>query len=148
VRLFVGGPFRFRMYPRGCRSLAEGWTKNLASGAATVPAWRSALVGLWITSLAVVAERLIGALGSGGGRLLVALLAYAATATAVAAMLRRVGSFRVATAVLFPIPLAVFCGLFVRSLLHTFVLGRVSWKGREIAVGRRARLGALRESEA
>jgi 4,4'-diaponeurosporenoate glycosyltransferase len=54
-------------------------------------------------------------------------------------MLRRLGSFRWWCAVAFPVPLAAFVLLFVRSLALR-VLGRpVTWRGRRIPVRAGAR---------
>jgi 4,4'-diaponeurosporenoate glycosyltransferase len=51
-------------------------------------------------------------------------------------ILRRIGSFRWWTVVAFPVPLAVFVGLYFRSLLLVRVRRRVAWRGRDIAIGR------------
>ena len=48
VHAFGGGRLaRFRMYPDGLGQLLEGWSKNIATGASTVPFGRLALIGFW-----------------------------------------------------------------------------------------------------
>jgi 4,4'-diaponeurosporenoate glycosyltransferase len=68
-----------------------------------------------------------------------AALAYGLVVGQLWWMLRRIGSFGLSTALLFPLPLAFFLVVFTRSTLLTAVRGRVTWKGREIATrGRHA----------
>jgi len=47
-------------------------------------------------------------------------------------MLRQVGNFRWQTALAYPIPLAFFIYVFLRSCLSTFIYRQVKWKGRVI----------------
>lgn len=46
-----GRAVSFRMYPLGLRSIVDGWSKNMALGARSVPAWRTLGVAWWVTSL-------------------------------------------------------------------------------------------------
>ena len=133
VHCLVGGDaVRFRMYPDGLRSLIEGWTKNLAGGAARV-AWLP-LVGAisWVSAglAIIVGVELSPAFG----------VAYAAFAAQLWWMLRRLGSFHPLTAVLFPVPLMAFTLLFLRSLATRALRRPVRWRGRAIDVRR----GAIR----
>jgi hypothetical protein len=52
-------------------------------------------------------------------------------------MLRRIGSFGWAPAVLHVVPMWAFVVLFARSLWLTVVRHRVHWRGRAVAVGPR-----------
>jgi 4,4'-diaponeurosporenoate glycosyltransferase len=122
----------FRMYPDGPAQLAEGWTKNLAAGAAAVPRWRAALVAAW------VAAGLAGPLGGlrpGARRRWPALLAWLAGSVQFAVLARRVGRFRWWAAPAHPVLLAGFTGLVGRSTLARR-RGHVTWRGRQVAVGR------------
>jgi 4,4'-diaponeurosporenoate glycosyltransferase len=113
-----GSALRARMYPEGLRRLAQGWTKNLAAGAGSIPAWRTALVALWVTGalVAVVAGP----------------IAYALLAVQHLVLLRRVGRFGVLAGLLWPVPLAAFVWFFLCSLVHR-VSGRpVAWRGRAV----------------
>ena len=139
VRVFGGGRvIRFRMYPAGWRTLVEGWTKNIATGATAVPWWRTAGVALWVSGLIVAAVDLIRALAGSGGGLAPAAMTYAASAAALAILLRSIGSFRPLAAVLHPVLVAFFCAVFVRSAWCTSVRRRVTWKGRTIDLGQTA----------
>lgn len=111
------GSLRFRMYPDGLRSLVEGWTKNFAGGAAGTRPLTLLLVLVWMSGL-LTAWR--------------SPLLYAAYVVQLAVLFRRVGRFSPLTALLYPIPLVFFLGVFVRSLVLTFVRRQVRWRGRTL----------------
>ena len=122
VRLFGGrGVASFRMYPGGFRQLAEGWTKNIASGAGSTRALTLLLVGWWITGCITAATGAV---------------THPAVYLAFAAQLwwlgRRVGRYGPVTAALYPACLLCFLAVFARSVALTVVRRRVSWKGRAI----------------
>jgi 4,4'-diaponeurosporenoate glycosyltransferase len=127
VRCLGGGStVAFRMYPDDLRSLVEGWSKNLAGGAVRVHP--VALLGavLWVTAgLSVLYDALTEPSA-------VVLGAYAAIAGQLWWMLRRLGSFHWATAVLFPVPLLAFVALFLRSVWLRVARRPVPWRGRRI----------------
>ncbi len=123
------GTIEFRMYA-SWRALVEGFTKNFAFGATGIPRLRSALIALWIAMLVAAVQVGVTAVTAGAGGAAAAAI-YAGVVAQLLVLLRRLGNFGVATAVAFPIPLAVFVVVFVRSLVAR-VLGRVTWKGRAI----------------
>ena len=87
-------------------------------------AWITGCFGAFVNPLRAAVQFSPGAL---------ALLAvYGLYATQIWWMLRRIGSFRPLTALLYPIPLLFFALLMLRSLLMTYVLRRVSWRGRRL----------------
>jgi 4,4'-diaponeurosporenoate glycosyltransferase len=138
VHLFTGS-FRFRMYPTGWRPLVEGWTKNIALGAAATPWWRTLAVGWWIAALISASIDVAVAPFGTGNDLAWALLTYLAAAILLAAMLRRVGRFRLAAVATFPVLVGGFLVIFVRSLWCTWVRRSVTWRSRTIPLrtGRR-----------
>jgi len=125
-----GGDVAFRMYPRGFGQLVEGFTKNLAAGAAAVRPVTVALVVAWITLLVQAAVAPVRAAVFGDGWPW-ALALYAVVAGQVWWMARRVGRFGPVTALAFPALLAVFLAVFARSVLGV-VRGSVSWRGRRV----------------
>jgi 4,4'-diaponeurosporenoate glycosyltransferase len=136
VVVLGGDLVRFRMYPTGVGQLIEGWTKNLASGAGAVAPVRTALTALWITALGSAAVDVVRAAASGSGSALTgALVIHASFVVQVAVLGRRIGTFPWATAVLYPVPLAAFVGLFLRSAWRTHVRRRVVWRGRSLPTG-------------
>jgi 4,4'-diaponeurosporenoate glycosyltransferase len=120
VHVFGGrGVLRFRMYPRGLGQLVEGWSKNFAGGAAGTRPLTLLLVVVWMSGLI-------------GGPLTHPAL-YAAYAAQLAVLVRRVGRFSPLTAIAYPIPLAFFVAVFLRSAVLTFVRHEVRWRGRTIS---------------
>jgi len=126
VRSVAGqGALSFRMYPGGLGDLVAGWTKGFASGAGQTPratlwlcvAWMTGLmaapIGWWLAD----EPRWWGA-------------AYLLCAAQVWVFGRRVGAFRGYAALLYPLPLGFFFGVFARSAMRAGK--KVCWKGREI----------------
>lgn len=112
----------FRMYPSGLRALVQGWTKNIATGAASVPWWAGAGVVGWLWSL-------FGAPFSGW-------LAVGLAVAQVWVLGRRVGRFGLVDAVAYLPLLVFFLAVFLRSVALT-ALGRpVRWRGRAVATRR------------
>ena len=119
----------FRMYPHGLGQIVEGFTKNLVAGAGAVRPGTVALVVLWLSLL--VQAALAPLLALGGGDLAGAGVLYAVVAGQVWWMVRRVGRFGLPTALAFPVLLALFLAVFVRSAVAT-ARGSVSWRGRRL----------------
>lgn len=129
VRGLGGGEVvRFRMYPQGWRSLVEGWSKNLAGGARRVRPLPLLGTVSWVwATVAVTIEVVLWDTPA-------VALAWLAFAGQLAWMLHRLGSFRWWTSMLFPIPLAAFVVLFLRSVVLRVVRRQVTWRGRRIDV--------------
>jgi 4,4'-diaponeurosporenoate glycosyltransferase len=108
------------MYPGGVRSLVQGWTKNIATGAASVPWWAGLLVAGWIWSLA-------------GGPFTSAWF-YVASVAQLLVQGRRVGRFGVVSAVLYPLLLVFFLAVFLRSVVLTALRRPVRWRDRLVPV--------------
>lgn len=119
------GILSFRMYPDGVGGLIEGWSKGFAAGAGATPAGVMLWIVLWLTGLMMAFVSLVV--------FPLSPLAWAAYVLAVAQVwvfARRVGSFPWWSALLYPVPLVFFFGLFARAKR---VSGKtVTWKGREI----------------
>lgn len=130
------GVLAFRMYPEGVKSLLSGWAKSLASGAASTGLPRLCGVSLWIAGASSSASMLAAQLfGYSTMDLVIAVAAYLFHATLLYALLRRVGSFGLVSALFYPISLAAFIFVFGYSLFRTFALKKVSWKGRAVQTG-------------
>jgi 4,4'-diaponeurosporenoate glycosyltransferase len=142
VRCVTGGQsIRMRSYPGGLRQLADGWTKNFASGAsAAAPASTLAAV-VWVSAHHAVAVGGARALGravsrrgapSTYGRLAGWAVAWVGLAWQLRSVLHRIGSFRWWTWAVFPVPLLAFDAVFARSAALTVVRRSVRWRGREV----------------
>jgi 4,4'-diaponeurosporenoate glycosyltransferase len=121
----------FRMYEEGVGQLLAGWAKNLAGGAGRAAPLPTFGAALWVAGALSV---FVAAWADPGLGPLVLWGAYAAQT---AWMLRRLGRFQLWTAVLFPIPVAAFVGLFLASVAGRVTGRSVPWRGRPVAVGGR-----------
>jgi 4,4'-diaponeurosporenoate glycosyltransferase len=138
VSLFVGrGTVSFRMYPGGMGALVEGFGKNMGSGAGTTPAVVLALFVLWITGSSMTYYYAAQSLLTGALNLWLPLaLAYMAQLFFV---LRQLGNYTVLTAIFYPLSVVFFGLVALLSLVRTFVVKSVSWKGRTIEIRREKR---------
>jgi hypothetical protein len=127
-----GASVRFRMYPAGWPALRDGWTKNLATGAFLAPRRFALATTAWVAATATVAWGLVAGLGRPTAPWWA--VGWAATAGQLGWMLRRIGSFRPWVAVLYPVPLAAFTYLVLRSAVVRAAGGRVPWRGRPVPV--------------
>ena len=116
----------FRMYPNGFRQLLDGWTKNFASGAGTVPLPRLLGTALWI-ACSIGCLTWVHGVPNGVGEYI-----YALYVIQMAVLFRQVGAFTLLDALLYPLHAVFFLLVFARSLFHTFVLRRVAWRGRSV----------------
>ena len=125
------GTLHFRMYPNGVKELINGWTKAFASGSGEVSPFALLLIILWITAGFLIAIFLIYGLCTGWG-MPYWLLLYAGYALQMAWMLRRIGSYKLVSALLFPLHLLFYCVVFFRSLYFQVTHKSTAWKSREV----------------
>lgn len=127
---------RYRMYPHGRTALVQGWTKNIASGAARTPLIRSAVIGWWVSVLLVPLWWLGQARRPAEVARALGLLAVVAAHTAW--LSRRVGQFGLfgATA---PFLAVFFVAVVLRSALFALTGHPVRWKDRQLMSHRRPR---------
>lgn len=136
VRALAGrGTINFRMYPGGLRELIEGHSKGFGYGALAIRPWVAILISLWITGAFSIGISFLRALlfAPWSADTLLRALVYAAYALHFRLALGRLGRFQAWVAPLLPIPLTFFSLVMLRSLVLTYILGRVYWKGRAIA---------------
>lgn len=124
---------RYRMYPAGFRQLLEGWTKNYAIGAGSVPVVRLLAVVMWIIFLGSASIAAVEAVADPSKW--TGLVLYGLAVAQAAVLFRRVGRFGVLSAALLPLHLAMFLFVFARSVFHTRFRKSVNWRGRSIDVG-------------
>ncbi|MBN2050337.1 MAG: glycosyltransferase [Spirochaetales bacterium] len=141
VGLYGGkGTVSYRMYPEGFKAMTEGWTRSMSLGAGLIRPGFLVMVFLWITGATGGAALFFIRWASADGFPWITGLLYLAYTGQLYWIFRRVGSFGFPTALFYPLPLLFFHIVFFRSLFHTRVLGRVTWKGRVLHTrrGRRA----------
>ncbi|MBE6173864.1 MULTISPECIES: glycosyltransferase family 2 protein [Enterococcus] len=116
----------FRMYPEGFKQLIQGWTKDFATASrATNPFILFGTI-LWIA----------GGVGSvlafRTDQWQFALVIYCLYVCQCIIFAKRVGNFTLAFLLFFPIFFLFFLFLFLWSLIQTYLLKSVTWKGRKI----------------
>ena len=121
------GVAAMRMYPQGWREMMDGWGRGFASGAGKTPLPLLLLAICWLSGLAMAAGALPLAREAP-----VHGLVYALYAVQVGWLMRRVGAFHWATALLYPAPLGFYFFVFSRSLWRAVRKKPVAWKGRVI----------------
>jgi len=132
------GTLSFRMYPRGIRSLVEGFSKGFGTGAQAMSLGILFMAVGWVSGGVGVVRHIIHSFLLGDWAwLFQAGGLYCLYATQFHWMLRRIGNFGFLTAALFPIPLLFFVGVFSFSYVRIFLQGKVRWKGREVKTLRR-----------
>jgi 4,4'-diaponeurosporenoate glycosyltransferase len=134
VHCFGGSrTIRFRMYPGGIPQQVEGWSKNMARGAAGSHPVVLAGIFLWFTGLFSAAFFGVrwGATGATVGAI-EAVVFYLLYCAQLLWMMRKVGNFGALSALAYPVHLLFFLFVFLRSLVLTYVVRSVSWKGRVI----------------
>jgi 4,4'-diaponeurosporenoate glycosyltransferase len=123
------GVLQVRMFPEGLSQLCESWTKAFADGAAASDSAVLALAIVWLSALCGILLLLCFAPWPMRGA---ALALYLLAAAQVLWSARQIGGFRWTTALLYPVPLVFFFGLFTSSLLNRILRRQVTWRGRQI----------------
>jgi 4,4'-diaponeurosporenoate glycosyltransferase len=131
------GTLSFRMYPAGIGSLISGFSKGMASGARAAALQILIPIICWVAGGFVVSFWLLILL-------LCSNLQAAAPWTVLHVLyilqihwiLSRMGNYGLYTAVLYPLAFVFFAAVFIISVLRTYFLHEVSWKGRKIDIER------------
>jgi 4,4'-diaponeurosporenoate glycosyltransferase len=128
------GAISYRMYPEGLRSLIEGFSKGFARGAHAISSSVLIMLICWIFGGISLTRHLIQSFVTGDfNEIMIWLILDVLYAAQIQWMLIRIGNFGVWTAVFFQIPLIFFVFIFFISVLKTFVIRQVRWKGRVVA---------------
>jgi 4,4'-diaponeurosporenoate glycosyltransferase len=123
------GTLFVRMFPNGLSQLRESWEKAFASGAGDTSVLVLFLSIYWLSAASTVfliAVTGIGVTHAAG------LVLYLAFAIQIAWLSRKIGSFRLSTAFLYPIPLVFYFVIFGRSMWLHHARRTITWKGRRI----------------
>ncbi len=135
------GTIAVRMYPNGLRSLVAGWSKAFASGAIESPRWIVLASVAWFVGLFLAIHYPIAAIMARSMRGFVTGVGlYLLFTVQIWAFQRQLGSFRLLTALLYPVPLIFYQAVFAHSLFRQLCGRKVVWKDREIdtdATGKR-----------
>ncbi len=129
VCLSGAGTLHMRMFPEGFRQMFNGWTKGFAQGAANSEPLPVASSIMWISALWSTVLLLIVPCNYGRAGL---LAVYLLLGLQLAWLSRRVGNFHPLISILYPIPLAYFCGVFGVSVARSALGRKTPWRGREV----------------
>jgi 4,4'-diaponeurosporenoate glycosyltransferase len=129
------GLIHFRMYPEGFGQLAEGWTKNIASGAKRTHPLLLLMAVIWIggafSSIFLLVESILSGIP---GWIITAVILCAAYMLQFIWLSRRTGNFHLAAIFIYPVLHLFFVLLYLWSLFRTKILHTVNWRGRRIKV--------------
>ena len=118
-----------RMFPDGFQQMSESWAKAFFQGAADSGHMVLFMAIAWISALWSAAALLI--IPSNCGRFGPAVL-YLLFSMQIAWMTRQLGSYRVFTCLLYPLPLAYYCVIFARSAARHALGRKTMWRGRQV----------------
>ncbi|WP_328802902.1 glycosyltransferase family 2 protein [Saccharibacillus alkalitolerans] len=136
VRCLGGkGLISLRMYPEGVGSLIEGWCKSFAVGSKSTHPIVMLMVIFWISGSFIAASALISSLIAWNpASILFSGALYALYAVQTAWFAGRVGNFKKAVFLFYPIFFLFFAGIYLYSFIRVNVFHSVNWKGRKIKV--------------
>jgi 4,4'-diaponeurosporenoate glycosyltransferase len=140
LRCYGGrGTINFRMYPGGICNLIQGWSKGLALGASRTSIPLLIMIVAWVTgSIGAVIHLVQSAWIADPNLWLSWLLLFLAYVLQIYWMLYRIGSFKLYTALLYPLAAVFFVLVFLYSFITIFFRRSVTWKGRQVRItGRR-----------
>jgi 4,4'-diaponeurosporenoate glycosyltransferase len=120
------GTLETRMFPDGFSQLRESWTKAFATGAGATSTFVLALSIFWLSAAMITATTL----AIHPTRTFLVL--YLINAAQIVWYARQLGTFRLVSALLYPIPLAFYFAIFARSLSLHMRKRPVTWRGRRL----------------
>ena len=120
----------YRMYPEGIKSLWQGWSKNMAIASSASSRLSRLYFGIWCAGIANIA--LTAAFADSAAGMAAAAIVYLVYSVQLFINLRRLGSWNIMHALIFPVYLLFFLAILSFSAFSTRVLGTASWKGRKI----------------
>jgi len=125
------GSLSFRMYPNGIRDLINGWTKAFASGSSQTSFSALLPIIFWITGGFLISIFLVNSIVVNQGWVYWVLL-YTGFFLQMYWMLKRIGSFKIMSALFYPFHLVFYCVVFFRSLIFQKSNKSIQWKSRAV----------------
>lgn len=125
----------FRMYPEGVSELSQGWSKSFATAALATHPMITLGISLFIAGAFIsFSFPIYFLLTQQWLPALISMIGYGLFSSQFGRMARLAGNFHYLALILYPILFTFFVGLFAWSWFKTFILRRVSWKGRDISL--------------
>ena len=130
-RCFGGkGGVSMRMFPGGFKELVDSWAKGFSSGAGLTPAMALLLSSVWLTGLMMLTVCVF--LMMFGHGVLAVSFSYLAVAVPMIWLFRQAGGFSPLNALLFPLSLLFYQGLFAVAVMKKRRKTPTQWKGRDV----------------
>ncbi len=123
------GTLEMRMFPHGLAQLRESWQKGFVAAAGSSSFLVLGLSVCWLASATLIFLMLFV---TRNFELLVATSIYLLFAVQIAWYGRQLGTFRWATALFYPAPLAFYFALFAQSTWRQKLRRPVTWRGRQL----------------
>ncbi len=123
------GALLIRMFPHGIVQLCESWEKGFVTGAGATSPVVLLLSIYWLSAAAYVFPFALAHMGIPD---FTAVTLYLAFALQIAWLSRKVGSFRLTTALFYPVPLLFYFILFGHAAWLRYARRPVTWKGRRL----------------
>ena len=117
----------FRMYPKGLATMTSGWMKHFAAGSAGTDKRVLALIVCWISGAFL--PLLIFIHPTQYTTILIVYLLYVSLLYRMSCL---VGSFKLLTAICYPVVLVYFVYVFLKSIVAIYIRKEVKWKDRNI----------------
>jgi 4,4'-diaponeurosporenoate glycosyltransferase len=133
------GAIDYRMYPGGTRELIDGWTKNFAAGAQDTSIFLIIAIVCWIGGALGVVISIFNLAFTVNVMLLGSYFAlYLAFTLQIIWILKRIGNYRIYTALFYPVYIVFFVLIFLRSIFWIYIKKKVKWKGMLIDLKEKA----------
>lgn len=125
----------YRMYKEGYISLYQGWTKNIAFGALSIPILLGLAVFLFVASiLATMLELFISLISNQPVNMLIYSIFYIIWVIRIYFISRKIGQFKLWSMILLPITFLHFLYIFTVSLFIKIFKLSIRWKNRSFKV--------------
>lgn len=126
------GSLSFRMYPDGMKNLIDGWTKAFASGASKTSLISMISIIMWISGGFTISISLIFTLFI-SDYILLSSIGYILFSIQMYWMLHRIGTYKIISALIFPLHLLFFVIIFSRSIYYQVTKKKIQWKSRNVS---------------
>jgi 4,4'-diaponeurosporenoate glycosyltransferase len=123
------GTLHMRMFPDGLRQMSDSWTKAFVHGAAVSGGLVLAAAVLWISALWSTAQLAVSPRPFAHLYMSAIYLLFCLQLVWFA---RQLGNYRFLACLLYPLPLAYYCAVFLRSGVRRAFRRKTIWRGRAV----------------
>ncbi|MGC8764405.1 MAG: glycosyltransferase [Brevinematia bacterium] len=126
---------KFRMYPEGFKSLVNGWTKNMASGAMKSSISTIIIItGIFASSLIIPINLVKNIIIMNYFNILLYVIFHFLYSVSLFLSVRNVGNFKFISCFLYPVFSIFYIFILLSSFLITIFNLKINWRGRRIKI--------------